>query len=76
MISFTQFVYEASIDDFMSKINSCQTLDGLGELEKYYKKRAKEAELKDTDDIQVRDALAGRKEALAAEEPEEEEDDF
>lgn len=74
MISFTQFVYEASIDDFMSKINSCQTLDGLGELEKYYKKRAKEAELKDTDDIQVRDALAGRKEALAAEEPEEEDD--
>ena len=74
MISFTQFVYEASIEDFMSKINSCQTLDGLGELEKYYKKRSKEAELKDTDDIQVRDALAGRKDALSAEEGEEAED--
>lgn len=74
MISFKDFLYEASIDDFMSKINNCQTLEGLGELEKYYKKRAKEAELKDTDDIQVRDALAGRKDALAAEEPEEEDD--
>ena len=76
MISFKDFLYEASIDDFMSKINSCQTLEGLGELEKYYKKRAKEAELKDTDDIQVRDALAGRKDALSAEEPDEEDEDF
>lgn len=61
MIEFKQFLYEASIDEFMNKIASCQTLEGLEELEKYYKKRSKETELKDTDDISVRDALAGKR---------------
>ncbi|EFG4055736.1 ATP-dependent DNA helicase UvsW, partial [Escherichia coli] len=43
---------------------SCQTLEGLEELEAYYKKRVKETELKDTDDISVRDALAGKRAEL------------
>lgn len=61
---FKEFLYEASINDFMYKINSCQTTEGLDELEKYYKKRSKEAELKPSDDIIVRDALAGRRKEL------------
>ena len=40
---------EDSDDEFMGKIASCQTLEGLEELEAYYKKRVKETELKDTD---------------------------
>ena len=48
-INFKQFLYEASIDEFMGK---------------YYKKRVKETELKDTDDISVRDALAGKRAEL------------
>lgn len=72
-ISFEQFLYEASIDEFMGKIAGCNTIEGLDELEKYYKKRVKEAELKDTDDISVRDALAGKRAELEDdEEPEEE----
>lgn len=73
MKTFEEIVYEASIDDFMSKVNSCQTLDGLKELEKYYDKRSKEAELKDTDDITVRDALAGRRSELESNDDSEEE---
>lgn len=73
MKTFEEIVYEASIDDFMSKVNSCQTLDGLKELEKYYNKRSKEAELKDTDDITVRDALAGRRSELESNDDSEEE---
>lgn len=75
MLSFNEFLYEADIQDFMGKVTSCQTLDGLKELEKYYTKRSKEAELKDTDDITIRDALAGRKAELEAS-PDEVEDDF
>lgn len=63
-INFKQFLYEASIDEFMGKISGCNTIEGLDELEKYYKKRVKEAELKDTDDISVRDALAGKRAEL------------
>ena len=70
---FEEIVYEASIDDFMSKVNSCQTMDGLEELEKYYKKRSKESQLKDSDDIQVRDALAGRRSELEVDDEGEEE---
>lgn len=65
---------EAAIDNFMSKINSCQTLDGLIELEKYYEKRSKEAALGDSDDITVRDALAGRRADLESADTEEDED--
>ncbi|AHI61105.1 UvsW-1 domain-containing protein [Lutimaribacter sp. EGI FJ00015] len=74
--TFEQIIYEASIDNFMSKINSCQTLDGLKELEKYYEKRSKEAELADSDDISVRDALAGRRAELEAADDSESEEDF
>ena len=67
---------EATIDNFMSKINACQTLDGLEELEKYYDKRSKETTLADSDDIIVRDALAGRRQALEADSEDEDDEDF
>lgn len=73
MIEFKEFLYEASIDEFMAKIASCKTLDGLDELEKYYKKRVKETELKDTDDISVRDALQGKRAELEDDDDEVEE---
>ncbi|QFR57168.1 RNA-DNA + DNA-DNA helicase [Klebsiella phage AmPh_EK29] len=72
-MDFKQFLYEAAIEDFMSKVNSCQTLDGLSELEKYYKKRVKEADLKDSDDITIRDALAGKRTELESIDSDEEE---
>ncbi|HAM6012139.1 TPA: ATP-dependent DNA helicase UvsW [Escherichia coli] len=77
-ISFKRFLVEAAIDSFMNKIYSCNTLDGLDELEGYYEKRKKETELKPADDISIRDAIAGRRKQLEAEnEPEEEqEEDF
>ncbi|ARW57611.1 RNA-DNA and DNA-DNA helicase [Serratia phage X20] len=74
MIDFKEFIYEAAIEGFMNKIASCQTLDGLKELEGYYKKRSKEAELKDTDDISVRDALAGKRTELESMNDEDDED--
>lgn len=73
MKTFDKFLYEADISNFMSKVQSCQTKEGLAELEKYYKTRVKETELGTSDDISVRDALAGRKaeiEAAGATEPE------
>lgn len=75
-MDFKQFLYEAAIEDFMSKVNSCQTLDGLSELEKYYKKRVKEADLKDSDDITIRDALAGKRSELESIDSDEEEENF
>nr|CAK6607972.1 DNA helicase [Klebsiella phage vB_Kte_K65PH164] len=69
-------IREATIDNFMSKINACQTLDGLKELEKYYDKRSKETTLADSDDIIVRDALAGRRQALEADSEDDEDEDF
>ncbi len=74
MKSFEEIMYEATIESFMSKIGSCQTMDGLKELESYYKKRSKEAELKDSDDISVRDALAGKRAELEDMDDEEDED--
>ncbi|AWD90343.1 DNA helicase [Erwinia phage Cronus] len=76
MKNFEEFLYEADIQDFMGKVTSCQTKEGLKELEKYYTKRSKEAELKDTDDITLRDALAGRKAELEAADAEEDEESF
>lgn len=76
MKNFEEFLYEADIQDFMGKVTSCQTKEGLKELEKYYIKRSKEAELKDTDDITLRDALAGRKAELEAADAEEDEESF
>ena len=74
VLEFNQFLYEASIDEFMGKIASCHTLEGLEELEAYYKKRIKETELKDTDDISVRDALAGKRAELEGDDEDVEED--
>ena len=74
MKSFEEIMYEASIEGFMAKIGSCQTIDGLKELESYYKKRSKEAELKDSDDISVRDALAGKRAELEDMDEDEDED--
>lgn len=74
VLEFKQFLYEASIDEFMGKIANCHTLEGLEELEAYYKKRIKETELKDTDDISVRDALAGKRAELEGDDEDEEED--
>lgn len=71
---FKTFVNEAAIDGFMNKIASCQTIDGIKELEKYYDKRKKETELKDADDISIRDALAGRRAELESEDSEAEEE--
>lgn len=48
----------------MSKIANCQTIEGLDELEKFYKKRKKEVEISDTDDISIRDSLSGKRETL------------
>lgn len=68
MKSFNDFrLYEAAIDDFMSKVASCRTMDGLKELEKYYKNRVKEVDVAPSDDISMRDALKGRSEELKAE---------
>lgn len=61
----------AVIDTFMGKISSCQTLEGLKELEKFYNKRKKEVEICDTDDISIRDALKGRAESLKSEDEQE-----
>ncbi|WDS61733.1 DNA helicase [Cronobacter phage vB_Cdu_VP8] len=76
MKEFKELVYEASIDSFMQKIYSCQTKDGLLELEKYYKSRVKDTELKDTDDISIRDAIAGKMSEFDASEPDEDEEEF
>lgn len=54
------------VDSFMNKIASCQTIEGLKELEKFYGKRKKEVEISDTDDISIRDALKGKADFLKA----------
>ena len=61
MLKFKDILIEASVETFMNKIRECQTLAGLDELEKYYSKRIKELEIKDTDDISIRDALEGKR---------------
>lgn len=66
-MKFKDFIKEASIFSFMDKIRSCQTLEGLDELESYYNKRIKSVELKDADDISIRDAIAGRREEIELE---------
>lgn len=73
MKSFKQIVNEAAIDDFMNKVASCRTLDGLKELEGYYNKRVKEVDVDHSDDISMRDAIKGRREELKAETQSEEE---
>lgn len=75
-LSFKRFLVEASIDRFMSKIYSCNTKEGLDELEKYYEKRKKETELGEADDISIRDAIAGRRKQLEDDDAPETEEDF
>ncbi|UOX40565.1 DNA helicase [Aeromonas phage GomatiRiver_11] len=76
MKSFKRFLTEAMIGTFMSKIADCQTKEGLKELEKYYNKRSKEVELKDADDISIRDAIAGKMAEFEPEEEDKEEEEF
>lgn len=73
-MNFIEFIYEADINGFMNKIAQCQTMDGIKELESYYKKRSSEAELKDSDDISIRDALAGKRTELESLDDEEDEE--
>lgn len=69
MLSFKSFLKEqsASIEMVLGKINDAKTEDGLKELEKYYKKRQKEVEVGESDDITVRDAIEGRRAEIKAE---------
>ncbi|QAY01264.1 hypothetical protein ASwh1_201 [Aeromonas phage Aswh_1] len=59
---------QVSVEKFLGKIMAVMTKSGLDELERYYKSRRKTVSISDTDDIQIRDAIEGRKEAFAAEE--------
>ncbi|AUE22778.1 hypothetical protein Ah1_00260 [Aeromonas phage Ah1] len=67
MKQFDSFMAEAeekvrvSIEGFLDKIYNCKTVDGVCELEKFYSKRKKEVNISDSEDIQIRDALSGRK---------------
>lgn len=70
-MGFKNFLQEAVIDDFMSKVATCRTLDGLNELEKYYKKRIKETDVDETDDIAMRDAIAGKRSEFESDDEEE-----
>lgn len=58
---------KVSIESFLEKIYNCKTCEGVDELEKFYKKRYKEVNISDSEDIQIRDALRGRKEEIKAE---------
>ena len=70
MITFTNFISEeteknkAVISDFLQKIYSCGTLVGINELEKYYNRRKTEVTISDTDDIQIRDSIAKKKQEI------------
>lgn len=59
------FEQTVSINNFLTKIRTCQTLAGLAELEKYYQTNSKEKELDPSDDITIRDAIEGMKIELA-----------
>lgn len=65
-----------SVEKFLGKIMSALTPKGLDELERYYKSRVKNVSISDTDDIQIRDAIQGRRDAFAAEESGEDVEDF
>ena len=54
----------AAIESFINKLANCQTLDGLDEFEDFYYVRRKEVKLLPSDDIQIRDAISGRREQL------------
>ncbi len=65
-----------NIDKFLGKIMSVMTMNGLNELERYYKSRLKQVSISDSDDIQIRDAIDGRRETFKQEEDGEEVQDF
>lgn len=80
MKTFDTYIAEAenkarvAIGGFLNKIEMCKTCAGVEELEKFYQSRIKDVEITDAEDIQIRDALAGRKEDLSGDnevEPEE-----
>ena len=70
MKTFDSFMTEAeekarvAIEGFLDKVYNCKTVDGVGELEKFYDKRKNEVNISDSEDIQIRDALSGRKKEL------------
>lgn len=59
-----EVVKHATIGSFLDKIANCQTIKGLDEFEAFYIKRRKEVSLLPADDIQIRDAIAGRRDQL------------
>lgn len=73
--TFKSFISEAVVDGLMTKINACRTVEGLDELEKYYQQRSKEVQVSASDDITVRDAIAGRRADLTPEQEEEQEEE-
>lgn len=51
---------QVNIDNFLSRVMSCQTVEGAKELEKYYKERVKSVVITADEDIQIRDAIKGK----------------
>lgn len=51
---------QVNIDNFLSRVMSCQTVEGAKELEKYYKERVKSVVITTDEDIQIRDAIKGK----------------
>ncbi|QAX98494.1 hypothetical protein AsFcp4_69 [Aeromonas phage AsFcp_4] len=72
MKTLNSFLMEAeekarvAIEGFLDKIYNCKTCSGVDELEKFYSKRKKEVNISDSEDIQIRDALSGRKKEIEA----------
>lgn len=66
MVSFKKLMEVAeekrqvNIDNFLSRVMSCQTVEGAKELEKYYKERVKSVVITADEDIQIRDAIKGK----------------
>lgn len=66
MVSFKKLMEVAeekrqvNIDNFLSRVMSCQTVEGAKELEKYYKERVKSVVITTDEDIQIRDAIKGK----------------
>ena len=66
MVSFKKLMEVAeekrqvNIDSFLSRVMSCQTVEGAKELEKYYKERVKSVVITTDEDIQIRDAIKGK----------------
>lgn len=61
---------KVTINNFLDKIYACKTVVGVDELEKFYTKRKLEVDITGAEDIQIRDALSGRKKEIDHEEKE------